>query len=42
MISKFVFQSKNCNRALRLGVKIQNSILGQNQISKFFQFSFQF
>ena len=28
-ISRFIFKSKNCNRTLGLGVKIQNSILGQ-------------
>ena len=43
MISKFVFQSRNCNQALRFGDKIQNSTLEKkNQNLQFFQFLFQF
>ena len=33
VISRFIFQSKNCNRTLGFGVKVQNSISGQK--SKF-------
>ena len=36
VISRFIFQSKNCKWTLGFGVKIQNSILGQKSKIKFF------
>ena len=43
MISKFVFQSRNCNQALRFGDKIQNSTLEKKiKTYNFFNFYFNF
>ena len=36
VISRFIFRSNNCNRTLGLGVKVQNSILGQKSKFTFF------
>ena len=36
LISRFIFQSNNCNRTLGLGVKVENSILGQKSKFTFF------
>ena len=36
VISRFIFQSKNCNQTLGVRVKTQNSILGQKSKFTFF------
>ena len=40
VISRFIFQSKNCKWTLGFSVKIQNSILGQKSKIKFFSILF--